>query len=148
MAHQTRSYWLVVLTAVVVGVSASAAFAAQQPPRPSPIDGSWKSSFALSHIQALGASRSCAQKTSGPWTAEFSNARYRIHNERSGASGSGTFTMIAGNIVRLVTETAVCDKTTNVCKVTVFHNRLAFTNDSPYPPCGGWTVATWARVSS
>jgi hypothetical protein len=47
-----------------------------------------------------------------------------------------------------VTETAVCDKTTNVCKVTVFHNRLAFTNDSPYPPCGGWTVATWARVSS
>jgi hypothetical protein len=148
MPHRTRSSWAVLLTAVVAVASASAVSAAQQPSPASPIDGSWKSSFTLGHLQALGASQSCAQKAYGPWTAEFSHARYRIHNERSGATGSGTFAMIAGNIVRLVTATAVCDKTTNVCKVTVFHNRLALTNDSGYPPCGGWSVATWVRVSS
>ena len=143
MSQRILLRWLVVLTAVVAVGSVSAASAARQ--ASSPIDGRWKSSFPLAKLLVPGNSRACAEKAYGPWTADFSDGRYRIHNERSGATGTGTFTVI-GDTFRSRTVTAVCDKSPSTCAVNAFRDRLTFTDEPGYPRCA-WGVASWVRVS-
>ena len=92
-----------------------------------------------------GNSRACAEEAYGTWTADFSDGRYRIHNERSGATGTGTFTVI-GDTFRSRTVTAVCDKSPSTCAVNAFRDRLTFTDEPGYPRCA-WGVAPWVRVS-
>ena len=99
MSQRRPFHWFVVF-AVVATISASAAEAAPQPAG-SPIDGRWSSSFPLARLRASGAPKSCVQKAYWPWTAEFRNGHYRIQNQRSGASGSGTFST-SGTTVRFV----------------------------------------------
>ena len=144
MSHRRRVQWFVVL-ATVVGMAASASAVSAARRASSPIDGRWESSFPLAKLLVPGASRACAEKAYGPWTAEFSDGHYRIHNARSGAGGTGTFTIVS-HTFRSRTITAVCDKSPSVCAVSVFRDRLAFTNEPGYPQCA-WGVASWQRVS-
>jgi hypothetical protein len=80
----------------------------------------------------------------GPWTAKFSDGGYRIHNTRSGAVGTGTFTIVSG-IFRARTITAVCNKSPSICAASVFRDRLTFTNEPGHQPCD-WGTAPWVGV--
>jgi hypothetical protein len=140
MPPRARLRLLVVLAALASAAAAAAA-------GPSAIDGRWQSSFSHSRLLAMGAGAACADRAYGPWTARFGDGRYRIHNSRSGASGSGTFTIV-GEIVRFVVATPVCDRSPSDCRASIYHGRLTFTNaPSGYAACGGWTTASWVRAA-